>query len=579
MSPQSPAPRDARLEWTSPDVARIPIAAAEDQQQFEPVVWGLTGDERDRVVRALTRGDDPQRTPEGPWAAVVLRPNGELAATSSAALPGGLCWTLDITERGERELIIGHDVGAVVRARSTRTELDGEWLRARLSGFLRSEATTPYRGVHHVPFGVTAVWRAGQTQPRIKRWFGPEAMPEPTVRGPKAASTYLAAFDELIDGLVDPARPIAATLSGGLDSSFVVASLARLATPDNPVHCYTHSPHPAAGLEPAGNWDPDDYEYASAMQRAYPDTVVVHRVVNEELRDPLDFVVEASLAAWLPNFNINGMWMQAMANDAAGRGASILFHGVNGNAAFSYDHSYAAGYYLRRGELRSATQLLAPDARAGRTFTENAKSLTVPVVSEIRRRRGQGSMGSYLEAVGLGWLATDAPATFSSVAPGGRRGYLEWLTRAVSRPIGESPLAWATTPVDPFATRRISELAASIEPIEWRTGPLPRAFARRLGAGRVPDEIRLRTRRGSQSADLWFATRGNRQRYLDEIDSLPATPHLGGWVDHEALHRSLAEWPWGGLVGPSGWAVSGLHHVLGLAAFIRTSEERLLASG
>ena len=543
------------------------------------MVWGVTGDERDRVIDALTRGDDPQRTPEGPWAAVVLRPNGELAATSSAALPGGLCWTLHMDEQGERELIIGHDVGAVVRARSSRTELDGEWLRARLSGFLKARGTTPYVDVHHVPFGNTAVWPVGQPRPRVTRWFGPETMPAPALSGPEAKVTYLAAFDELIDGLVEPSRPLAATLSGGLDSSFVVASLARLATPDNPVHCYTHSPHPAASLKPVGNWDPDDYEYALAMQRAYPDRVVVHRVVNADLRNPLDFVVEASLTAWVPNFNINGMWMQAMADDAAERGASVLFHGVNGNSAFSYDHPYAGGYYLRRGALRSATQLLAPDARAGRTFTTNAKSLVAPVVSEIRRWRGHGSLGPYLDAVGLGWLAADAPATFSSVAPGGRRGYLEWLTRSGNGSVGGSPLAWAATPVDPFATRRMSELAASIEPLEWRTGPFPRAFARRLGAGRVPDEIRLRTRRGSQSADVWFATRGNRQRYLDEIDLLPATPFLGGWVDHEALRRNVASWPWGEAVGPSGWAVSGLQHVLGLAGFIRASKERLLASG
>lgn len=578
MAIPSPEPLHSRREWATPSVARVPLASGVSRHQFEAVVWGVTGDERDRVIDALIRGGDPQGAPEGPWAAVVLRPDGELVATSSPALPGGVYWTHDTTDQGVPQLIIGHDVGAVVRARTSRTELDGDWLRARLSGFLDSEGTTPYRDVHHVPFGTTAVWRAGQSYPRVTRWFGPETMPAATLSGSEAEAAYLASFDALIDELVDPARPIAATLSGGLDSSFVVASLARLATPANPVHCYTHSPHPAAGLKPAGNWDPDDYEHAMSMQRAYPDRVVVHRVVNEGLRDPLDFVVEASLTAWVPNLNTNGMWMQAMADDAAERGATVLFHGGNGNAAFSYDHPYAAGYYLKKGDLRSASGLLARDARQGRTFTANAKSLVAPGLSKLRRRRGQSSLGNYLDAVGLRRLATDAPATFSSVAPGGRWGYLEWLTRAVKGSVGGSPLAWTATPVDPFATRRMSELAASIEPLEWRTGPLPRAFARRLGAGRVPDEIRLRTRRGSQSADLWFATRGNRDRYLDEIDLLPATPHLGGWVDHEALRRNAAGWPWGELAGPPGWAVQGLHHVLGLAGFIRASEVRLLAS-
>lgn len=566
----------SRSEWSEPAVARIEVARA-DQCTWTPVTWGVTGTARDRLVQALVRSDDPLGAPEGPWAAVIRRPNGAIAATASPTLPGGLTWTIDSSRTGDKQLVIGHDVGAVVRARSYRTELDGGWLRARLSGFLRSEGTTPYQDVHHLPFGMTAVWQPGSTTPRINEWFGPRTMPDPSLRGPDVESTYIATFDDVIDELTDPGRPIAATLSGGLDSSFVVASLVRNATPDNPVHCYTHSPHPDAGLTPVGNWDPDDHEFALAMQCAYPDRVVVHRVINEALTDPLDFIIEASLAGWVPNFNTNGMWMRAMSDDAAERGAAVLFHGTNGNSAFSYDHPYAARHYLRRRELRSAAQLLGPDARQGRSWLSNIR-VQAPALGGYRRRQSDGPLPSYLAAVGLGHLAQDAPLTFPSVASADRDGYLSWLTRAHRREVGPSPLAWRITHIDPFATRRICELAASIEPGLWRRGSLPRGFARNLGADRVPDQIRLRTRRGSQSADLWYATRNFRDRYLDEIDLLPTTPYLGGWVDHRALRREVATWPWSDATRPPGWSLKGLHHVLGLAGFIRGTAERLLGS-
>lgn len=553
----------------------MPLVSSARREGGDSVVWGLVGEERERVIQALMRGDDPGGASERPWAAVVLRGNGDLVATSSPTLSGGLCWTVDADRAGERELVIGHDVGAVVRARRSPTELDGEWLRSKLSGFLSSRATTPYMGVHLVPFGATAVWRAGARQPRVSEWFGPDSMPQPTLSGPEANAVYLRSFDATIEGLVEPGQPMASTLSGGLDSSFMVASLARLATPDNPVHCYTHSPHPDAGLQPKGNWDPDDYEYALAMQRAYPDRVVVHRVVNTTRRDPLDFVEESSLAAWVPNFNVNGMWFEAMADDAARRGATTLFSGTNGNSAFSYDHPYAGGYYLRRGDLRSVAHLVGPAARQGRSFSGNLRSLVAPAVTGYRIRRGAGPLPSYLAAVGLGWLAENAPATFSSSPTTDRGGYLAWLTRARNRPLAASPLAWAATPVDPFATRRMCALAASMEPRHWRRGALPRGFARELGVGRVPDEIRLRTRRGSQSADLWFAMRGHRERYLDEIDRIQETPHLGGWVDHVALRRSVEAWPWGDGVAPGGWSSLGLIHVLGLAGFVRATSTRL----
>ena len=130
---------------------------------------------------------------------------------------------------------------------------------------------------------------------------------------------------------------------------------------------------------------------------------------------------------------------------------------------------------------------------------------------------------------------------------------------------------------DPFLSRGILDLAASITPREWARGPQPRGYARLLGAGRVPDEIRLRTRRGGQSWDHWYLIRDQRARYYDEVASLPNTPILGGWVDDVALRRILDSWPWGQVNGPSQISAIAMDRILSLATFVRLTTARLKA--
>lgn len=577
MTASSPESQAGIGRWLSPAVARI-SAHTFARRECDPVVWGLGNHERDQVIAALQANDDPFAAPPRPWLAVLQRPSGHLVAASAPALIGGIYWTLDRNSQGEPELIIGHDTGQVVRARTAASELDGEYVRARLSGFLACSATTPYRNVHHIPFGITACWSRIEEPPRLTPWFNPDTLPQPSLAGSQADTTYLNAFDSVIDDLVDPAAPLASTLSGGLDSTFVVASLVRHATPDNPLHCYTHSPHPDARLQPVGNWDPDDYQFVLAMQRAYPDRIEVHRVINYQLIDPLEFVIQSSLAAWVPTFNTNGIWLAQMAADAAARGAPSLFHGTIGNAAFSFDHTYALGHYVRRADARAVVELMSQPYRQGLTFSASARSLLGPLLSPYRARKHNGALTDYLSAVGLRRLIAQAPADFPSTSMRSRRDYLAWLTRSDKLVAEPSHLAWPILMLDPFATRRMCAIAARIEPKHWRVGTQQRSFARRLGQQRVPDAIRLRTRRGAQMADRWFAARRSRDLYLDHINLLPDTPYLGGWVDHVELRRRVLAWPWNdpASTGPAGWALSGLYHVLGTAEFIRSTQTRLL---
>ena len=127
--------------------------------------------------------------------------------------------------------------------------------------------------------------------------------------------------------------------------------------------------------------------------------------------------------------------------------------------------------------------------------------------------------------------------------------------------------------VDAFTTQAILDLAAAMTPLEWSRGPGSRGYARLLGAGRVPDSIRLRTRRGGQSWDEWFIIRNDRDRYYDEVAALAGTPILGGWVDDAALRAQLDSWPWGEVHGPDRLPVLAMGRILTLAALVRAASE------
>ena len=130
-------------------------------------------------------------------------------------------------------------------------------------------------------------------------------------------------------------------------------------------------------------------------------------------------------------------------------------------------------------------------------------------------------------------------------------------------------------PADPFSARPVLDLAARIAPAEWRRGRVSRAFARRAGAGRVPDAIRLRRRHGGQARDNWFWIRNDPVRYLDEVALLNETPALAGHVDVGAMRARVLRQPWGSS-GPADFRTTiAIDRLLSLAAFSRSADKCL----
>ena len=579
------------------------MSLAPAPQRGGSLAWGRNGLGRQglqdsNAAQALVRTGHPSMgMPKEPWAVVVTGEDGSVAAAASPSFAGGLFWAA--TPDG---LLFGDNVREMVDALAPNVSLDERFIRAyaTIPRDVPSTATA-FREIYRVKPGTTAIWSPGSpSTPRTVEWCGPEAWGEPTVEGPGTLERYLATFDAGIDELLADG-PIYTHMSGGLDSTFVAASLVRHATPDNPVHALCHSPLPEAQLTKQGNWDADDYPVAKAMEAAYPGRLIVHRVFAEPGAHPLDAAAAAAAARGVPTFNPgNQIWITRAAQIAAEAGAAQLFSGGNGNAAFSYAHDYAPGYYLRGGHPVTAWRSVDPDAHGLPRRAALRTRVRGPLVASARRhlppaavgwleqnlRRDGGSRGAtgstsapgtskssksgydYRELVGLGHLGPTP-----TLPPTDRAHYLSWL--AGSGPLRAAGMfSGSPVPVvDAFTTASILDLAAAITPLEWSRGPGSRGYARLLGAGRVPDSIRLRTRRGGQSWDEWFIIHNDRDRYYDEVAALASTPILGGWVDDTALRAQLDMWPWGEIHGPDRLPVLAMGRILSLAGFVRAATQ------
>lgn len=533
-------------------------------------VWRLSANNvsltRVSVGDFSTLETDLEQRINTPWAFVAQDSDGRIVGFVSTNFQGGLFWS-----ESKGKVLLSDDLKSVVRARRGTTDLDEEFIRglAMRRRWMPSERT-PFRQVGTFAPGTRFRWVPGSTGPECSPVAGSDSWKDPHIQGDSTIELYRSTFDSAVDSLVVPGQPISATLSGGLDSTFVVASLIRHATADNPIHAFCHSPHPQAVCATKPNWDPDDFPWAQEMVKAYPQRIVLHRIISSDGESPLDAAARQTLKSWYPTLTpANQMWLDQASQRAADQGSTRLFSGRNGNAAFSNSHEYAVGHYLRKAQFGSAWSSIHMSEPMLQPGMDKFRARAVrPLVSRLRAR-ARRQRSPYLRLVGLGHLApAEAPVV-------DRAFYLDWLAGSDQPSAGTMFSAWPAPLVDPFCDPKVLDLAASMTPLEWSRGPQPRGYARLLGQGRIPDGIRLRTRQGGQSMDQWHFMRNHRDRYYDEAWLLTKTPILGGWVDHTSLLRILDTWPWGQRQGPQLLPLVAMNSILSLGAYVRMMQQHL----
>ncbi|TXH40397.1 MAG: hypothetical protein E6Q90_13940 [Actinobacteria bacterium] len=485
----------------------------------------LTNGEALDIARALVDERDPDTVVRDlPWAVAVERADGRVFASCSTMFLAGLFYRC---APGGDALALATDPAAAVRAPSGtgRRQLNPAFLR----GFARARSATsetPYDQVHRLAPGQTLSWAPRESSPSITEWLGAEALPTPCLDDASGLiERYLRTFDTVVAELARRTPHLVATVSGGLDSTFMAAALARAVTPGRRAYGYCHTPLRHAHALPRGRFDPDDFPLAQLMASRYPAQLRIAPLRNDAEVHPLDAAAAMSARSGFPVLSPgNAVWLNAFAGVTNAHGATLRFHAGTGNASYSYDHRYAAGWYLRRGQLGKLASLHRGRERG--TSTVRALRHRVAAPLRPRRRAAETTERGFLRGSEAGLREYED-----------RQWYLDWLIgRRGSFASAFNPAeSYPALVADPFAARSMIELAAAIEPRVWQEGHGSRSFARRLAQGRVPDPIRLRERRGGQAMDTWYVVRRQPARMVRGLEILASSGIFAGELDADGV--------------------------------------------
>ncbi|HZF44525.1 MAG TPA: asparagine synthase-related protein [Sphingomonadaceae bacterium] len=389
---------------------------------------------------------------------------------------------------------------------------------------------------------------------RAHRYWHPPAQ---SLRLP-SDEDYIEAFRERFD-LAVAARlrgtggQVASHLSGGLDSSAVTATAARLmAASHGRVIAYTSVPRPEFVTGREGLID--EGPLAASVAELYPN--IEHVRVSTDARSPLDSLARNAFLYERPYLNLcNGVWVDAIHDDVRRRGFSVLLTGSLGNASFSYDGMPRLAELLRAGRLPTLVrEMLGLRRRGFRAETLGAAAIGPLFPGSVWRLINRALGRAAHVGAGRAELR-DEPDLIARAAA--RR--VDWSYQP-RRTIRDAQLwmlgrvdfgnynkgtlgGWGIDVRDPSADQRLVEFCLSVPPAQFLAGGMPRALARRGLADRLPRSITHEFRKGSQGADWYEGLDAARGQLREEIAAIARDRTAAELLDIEQLQGLVANWP------------------------------------
>ena len=394
--------------------------------------------------------------------------------------------------------------------------------------------------IHSAKGESTAVyWRPGQAPPlRLRR-----------------DDDYVEAAREVLrDVLVGHLRcerPIAVMLSGGLDSSAIASTLAKLA-PSRAIHGYT--------TVPDGPGFPSEAPYVRQLCKLYPNLRVVD-LANKPIT-PLDH-------SWREAFDAIGLPCVGMplatrrltlARAAAEDGAGVIMTGGGGNFTLTREGMDVPAYLARSfrwralyRELKALTrsrglgmralfrryvlrELAPPALLRAYGHRHHWRDRAIPAESYIHAR--------FADEIRLGerWLSAGLnPVNRQSMSERAiELGHLEYLQPPWQEAYTLLNQRLGMETAMPLRDRRMVDFVFSIPPEQFLRNGVTRWLARRALADRLPGEIVSRTTHDRAFPDLfpWLAAWW--PAAAQAAETLEHSPTAKRFIDIDRLRQTLA---------------------------------------
>jgi asparagine synthase (glutamine-hydrolysing) len=307
---------------------------------------------------------------------------------------------------------------------------------------------------------------------------------------------------------------VAAQLSGGLDSSAVATTAARLLAPSGgKVIAFTSVPRAGYDLPVPKGWFSDEGPRAAATAAMYAN--IEHVLVTSPYRSPLDALDRNFLLFEKPMLNLyNHVWLEAINEEVRDRQLTVLLTGQMGNITISYDGNELLPELVSSGRLVEWVHTVnaivhRTDRRLRGVLLASFAPWLPPLLWRLLCR------AYYERSNDIRKYSAIQPARLKEHDLGSRAraardfGYHPWKDAIAARlsvlngedtgDFNKGTLGgWGIDARDPTADRRLVEYCLSVPTEQFCRDGVPRALARAALADRVSAEVLKEYRRGLQ---------------------------------------------------------------------------------
>jgi asparagine synthase (glutamine-hydrolysing) len=421
---------------------------------------------------------------------------------------------------------------------------------------------TFYRGIERVPSRTLAT--IDLTGVRHRYYWTPSLDAPPAF---KREEDYLERARELLDQAVAAAiratPHVAISASGGLDSSAIAATAARLGIAKK-ITCYVGVPLSGTEIDVGLFRYLDERAKVESLARMHP--ALDLRFIAPESTHPIEEdYTRLFVRTNLPILGPSDLgWFSYLYDAVLQAGHRVLLVGLAGNFGLTWWGYFSLLALLRAGQWGAFAhewRATARESRRGlvRTFAGNVLMPAAPARLRrlIYRLRGRDpdSVAHYsalnpalIDELDLArqWQAQGfdpwfGPRGWNAVR---HRAYYLFDNNQLGRDLrGTFHEIHGFDMRDPLADRRLLEFVLAVPEPMFRQNGVPRSFARRVLADRLPRDILDERRRGVQ-APTWFRSLDARRKDIaSDIERLEASPLARRLIDVPRLKRLMMQWP------------------------------------
>jgi asparagine synthase (glutamine-hydrolysing) len=414
---------------------------------------------------------------------------------------------------------------------------------------------TVYRGIQMLPPGHCLRWQDGTL--RVWRYW----QPDPTRRIRFARDEdYVEAARELLDRAVacrlPPDGTVLSHLSGGLDSSGVTVTAARLRTPAM-VHSVTSRPEMSSPLPLDNDRDfHDEWSRARQVAAAYPN-ITPHVVHNQP---PADADEEAGGRFWSRERPMPWLFPnpaeRSIADLADQLNADVVLTGDGGNVSISWDGHFSLPDRLRSGDILGwGREWRALAHRQRKSMWQLRDVAWLPLAPEWLHRgwrtlkglpefwRDRSAINPELgKRLGLPGVPGRIPFQSGSIDMDRRLYFLEKANH--SRATWSHRSSHGARQVrSPLADIRLVDFCLALPPDQYFRNGVRRRFARAVLADRLPAPVTNEAALGFDNPE-WFSWMSQRRPWMmAELERCEASSLAREVIDLAEIRRALENWP------------------------------------